>query len=131
VKNFYSQGWLSKVAVTGIIGSLFTITVFAPEINLASIGVTSYNAVYFAPNSRSIQAVFNASVECIYLTEPGNGNISKIPASSQNIIPLFSASFGFNTDKLHQGKCIYLSDNIPHKSLRQVCLLLDLPPPVL
>jgi hypothetical protein len=130
VKKLYSQGWLSKVAVSGIIGGLFTITVFAPEINLASsIDVTSHNVVYFALNSHSMQAVFNNSIECLYLTEPSNSNISKMPASSQNIMPLFSAAFGFNADKLHQGRCICSSDFIQHKSLRQICLLLDLPPP--
>jgi hypothetical protein len=129
VKKLYSQGWLAKVTVSGIIGGLFAITVFAPEINSTGIDAASYNVVYLAPNIPSTQAVFNTSVECIYLTEPANTNISKMPDSSQNILPLFSAASGFNTDKLHQGKCIYLSDDIPHQSLRQVCLLLDIPPP--
>jgi hypothetical protein len=129
VKKLYSQGWLAKIAVSGIIGGLFTITVFAPEINSTGIDATSHSVVYFAPNIPSTQAVFDTGIECVYLTEPANSNILKIPDSSQNMIPLFSASFGFNTNKLHQGKCIYLSDDIPHQSLRQVCLFLDLPPP--
>ena len=130
MKNFYSQGWFSKVAITGIIGNLFIITVFAPEINSTSVRVTSHNVVYFAPNIPVTQTVYNTGVEFIYLTEPANSNISKVPDSSQNIIPGFSASFGFNLDKLRLGKCIYFAEYISHKSLRQVCLLLDIPPPV-
>jgi hypothetical protein len=126
-----SQGWFSKVAVSGIVISLFTIAVISPEITSADAGAVSQNINYFAASSRSMQAVFNIGVECIYLTEPVSGNISKTPSSSKEGISLFYASSGFCADNLYPWEYVYFSDKIPRKSFRQVCLVLDIPPPII
>ena len=131
MQKYCSQGGLSKVAVSGIVISLFTIAVFSPEVNSAATGVSGQNANFSLPSSRSMQAVFNIGVECIYLTEPVSGNISKTPSSSKEGIPLFYASSGFCADNLYPGEYVYFSDKIPRKSFRQVCLVLDIPPPIL
>ena len=131
MQKYSSQGWLSKVAVSGIVISLFTIVVFSPEVNSTTTGVSGQNANFSLSSSRSMQAVFNIGVECIYLTEPVSGNTSKIPSSSKEVIPLFNASSGLFADNLYPGEYVYFSDKIPRKSFRQVCLVLDIPPPVI
>jgi len=129
MKNRFSQGLSSRIAVSGIIISLFTLMAFTPEINSAGHNVIDQNLTFFAPNSRVALPVFSTGVECIYQAEPVNGNLAKTPSSPQNIIPLFTATSGFHTDYLHLNSYMCFSDNIPHKSFRQVCLFLDLPPP--
>jgi hypothetical protein len=130
VKIFDSKGWFSKVALTGIIGSLFTIAVFAPATNSNTPGIISRTVNYCFVNIRSTPVVFDTGVECIYLTEPANSIILKIPDSSQNVIPLFCIFSGFHANNPYPGKYINFSDKIPHKSFRQICLLMDIPPPV-
>jgi len=125
------QGWLSRVAVTGIAISLFSIAVFPVEINAAPAGILSQNMNYFAPNSRSMQPVFNVGVDCMYLTETVNTNIAKTQSSSRDTVQLFNTASGFYADSLYPGKYICFSDKIPRKSFRQVCLVLDLPPPAI
>jgi hypothetical protein len=130
VKNFHSQGWFSKVTLTRIVGSLFAITVFTPEINASVTVGISQNVDHCAVNIRGTQAVFNTSVEYIYLTEPANSGISKIPEPPQNVIPIFYISSGIHANNPYPGRYIYFSDKIPHKSFRQICLFMDIPPPV-
>jgi len=129
MKNRYSQQLLGKIAVSGIIISLFSIVIFTPEINSTGTGIISQSTISLPQNGRNLLPVFNSSIECIYPTETGNGNISKIPASSRNVTPVFWASSCFYADNLHPGKNSCLSDKVPRKSFRQVCLFLDLPPP--
>lgn len=129
MKNRCSQDLIGKLAVSGIIISLFSIAVFIPEINSTSTGIISQNILSYAQNGRTLLPVFNSGVECIYPTDPGNGNISKMPDSSRNVIPFFSASSGFHADNLHPVKYSLFSNKVPHISFRQICLLLDLPPP--
>jgi hypothetical protein len=131
MQKYFSQGWLSKVVVSGILISLFSIAVFPFELNSVTTDVISPNVNYFASNSRSMQAVFNIGVECIYLAEPVSGNISKTLSSFKEGIPLFYASPGCCADKLYSGEYVYFSDRIPRKSFRQVCLVLDIPPPII
>jgi hypothetical protein len=131
MQKYCSQGWLSKVAMSGILISLFSIAVFPFELNSVPNNAISPNVNYFASNSRGIQAVCNIGVECIYLAEPVSGNISKTLSSFKEGIPLFYASSCFCMDNLYPAKYVYFSDNIPRKSLRQVCLVLDIPPPIL
>ena len=131
MQKYCSQGWLSKVAMSGILISLFSIAVFPFEFNSVTTDVISPNVNYFASNSRSMQAVFDIGVECIYLAEPISGNISKTLSSFKEGIPLSYASSGFCADNLYPGKYVYFSDKIPRKSFRQVCLVLDIPPPIL
>ena len=131
MQKYCSQGWLSKVAMSGILISLFSITVFPFEFNSVTTDVISPNVHYFASNSRGMQAVFNIGVECIYLAEPVSGNTSKTLSSFKEGIPLFYASSGFCADNLYPGKYMFFSDKIPRKSFRQVCLVLDIPPPIL
>ena len=131
MQKYCSQGWLSKVAMSGILISLFSIAVFPFELNSVATDVISPNVHYFASNSRGMQAVFNIGVECIYLAEPVSGNTSKTLSSFKEGIPLFYASSGFCADNLYPGKYMFFSDKIPRKSFRQVCLVLDIPPPIL
>jgi len=131
MQKIRSQGWLSKIAMSGLAISLFTIAVFPFELNPIRTGIIIQNVNYFTSNSRGMQAVFNIGVECLYLTEPVSANISKPPSPSKEVIPLFYSSSGFWADKLSSGKFIYFSDKIPRKSFRQVCLILDIPPPIL
>ena len=131
MRKYRSQGRLAKIAITGVVISLFSIAIFTPVVNSPAAGVVGQYINYFAANSRSMQAVFNIDVECVYLAEPVSGNISKPPSSSKNVIPLFYPSSGFYADNLYSGKFIYFSDKIPRKSFRQVCLIFDLPPPIL
>jgi len=131
VKKLRSRGLNSKFAVSGLVISFFSILVFTPEINSTGADVISRNITFFATNSRTMLPVFTASVECVYQAEPLSGNLSKTSTSSQNVIPLVSASPGFYVKNIYPAKYIFFPDNIPRKSFRQVCLLLDLPPPSL
>lgn len=128
MKNHFFRGRESQIAISCIIISLFAIMAFNPEINSAGNCVNNQTATFYAPNNRVALPVFNTGVEYICQAEPVNGNLSKT-SFSQNIDPLFPASSGFCTDYLHLNSYVFFSDNIPHKSFRQVCLLLDLPPP--
>jgi hypothetical protein len=130
MQKYIPQGWLAKIAVSGVVISLFSVLIFTSALGLPTTGVTGQNTNYFAANSHSMQTVFNVGVECIYLAEPVNGNIAKQQSSSKDIIPLFYASSVFYADNLSSGKFVYFSDKIPRKSFRQVCLVLDLPPPI-
>ena len=130
MQKYRSQGWLAKVAASGVVISLFSIAVFTPAVDLPTIGVIGQNTNYFVANSHSMETVFSVGVECIYIAEPINGNIAKQQSSSKDIIPLFYVSSVFYADNLSSGKFVYFSDKIPRKSFRQVCLVLDLPPPV-
>ena len=131
MQKYRSQGRLVKIAVSGVVISLFSVLFFTPVVDAPTTGVTCQNINYFAANSRSMQTVFNVGVEFINLAEPGIGNISRVQSSSKNVMPLFYPSSGFYADNLYPGNFIYISDNIPRKSFRQVCLIFDLPPPVL
>ena len=131
MQKYRSQGRLVKIAVSGVVISLFSVLVFTPAVDLPTTGVIGQNINYFAANSRTMQTVFNVGVEYIYLAEPVNGNISRVQSSSKSVIPVFYPSSGFYTDNLYSGKFICFSDNIPRKSFRQVCLIFDLPPPIL
>ena len=129
MQKYRSQGWLAKAAVYGAVISLFSIAVFIPGVNSPSTDVIGQNNCYFTANSRGMQAVFNIGIECIYLAEPVNSNISKMQ-SSKDVIQLYDSS-GFYAEKLFPGKCVNFSDNIPRKTFRQVCLVFDIPPPIL
>ena len=131
MQKYRSQGRLAKIAVSGVVISLFSIAVFTLVVNSPITGVVGQNINYFAANTHNVQAVFNVGVECIYPAEPVSGNIVKPPSSSKEVIPLFYTSSIFSTDSLYPGKYIYFSDKIPHKSFRQVCLVFDIPPPIL
>jgi hypothetical protein len=131
MQKYASQGWLTKVTISGILISLFTISGFIPAINSAPIDGISQNINFFTANSRNMQAFFNVGVECIYLTEPVNGNMSKPPSSSKEVIPLCHASYAFHTDSLYAVTDLYFLDKIPRKSFQQVCLVLDIPPPII
>ena len=131
MQKYRSQGRLVKIAVSGLVISLFSVLVFTPAVDLPTTGVIGQNINYFAANSRTMQTVFNVGVEYIYLAEPVNGNISRVQSSSKSVIPVFYPSSCFYTDNLYSGKFICFSDNIPRKSFRQVCLIFDLPPPIL
>ena len=129
MKNRVSQGIISQITIFGIIISLFTIMAFTPEINSAGNSINNQDLTFFAQSSRVALPVFNTGVEYIYQGEPANGNLIKTPSSPQNIVPLFTSASGFHIDYLHLNSHTYFPDNIPHKSFRQVCLLLDIPPP--
>jgi hypothetical protein len=129
MQKYRSQGRLAKIAVSGVVISLFSVLFFTPAVDSPTTSVIGQNINYFASNSHTMQAVFNVGVECIYLAEPVNGNVSKVQFSSRYVIPFFYPSSGFCANKLFSGKFIYFSDKIPRKSFRQVCLVLDLPPP--
>ena len=131
MQKYRSQGRLVKIAVSGVVIGLFSVLVFTPAVDLPTTGVIGQNINYFAANSRTMQTVFNVGVEYIYLAEPVNGNISRAQSSSKSVIPVFYPSSCFYTDNLYSGKFICFSDNIPRKSFRQVCLIFDLPPPIL
>ena len=131
MRKYRSQGRLAKIAITGVVISLFSIAIFTPVVNSPAAGVVGQYINYFAANSRTMQTVFNVGVEYIYLAEPVNGNISRVQSSSKSVIPVFYPSSCFYTDNLYSGKFICFSDNIPRKSFRQVCLIFDLPPPIL
>jgi hypothetical protein len=130
MQKYRSQGRLAKIAVSGVVISLFSIAVFTPVVNSPITGVVGQNINYFAANTHNVQAVFNVGVECIYPAEPVSGNIVKPPSSSKDVIQLFYTSSGFCADNLCSGEYVYFSDKIPRKSFQQVCLVLDLPPPV-
>jgi hypothetical protein len=130
MQKYRSEGRLAKIAVSGVVISLFSVLFFTPAVDSSTNSVIGQNINYFAANTHNIQAVFNVGVECIYLVEPVNGNVSKVQSSSGYFIPFFYSSSGFCANKLFSGKFIYFSDKIPRKSFRQVCLVLDLPPPL-
>jgi hypothetical protein len=130
MKKCCSQGLLGKLGLSGIIIGLFTVVAFTPEVNSGIGPNSSDDNIYSTFTSQIAQPVFfTASVECINLTEPVSGNISKIPSSYANAIPHFYAS-DFQMISQYPGKYIFFSDKIPHKSFRQICLFLDIPPPV-
>jgi hypothetical protein len=129
MKNRFSQGLSSQIAISSIIISLFTIMAFNPELNSAGNGIINQNVNFYTPDSHVTLPVFSAGVECIYQTEPINTNLSKTSSSHQNAIPFFSGSSGFHSDYLHLNSFVCFSNSIPLKSSRQVCLLLDIPPP--
>ena len=110
-KNIVLRGGSLRLPYPVVVISLFSIAVFTPAVNSPTTGVIGQNINYFAANSRNMQAVFNVGVECIYLAEPVNGNISKMQSSSKDIIPLFYASSGFYADKLFRGN-IYIFQTI-------------------
>jgi hypothetical protein len=131
VKKYCAQELFGKLALPGIIIGLFTITAFTPEVNA---GITSNNSRGFVFSTfaiQTIQPVFSAGVEFVNFTEPVVGSISKVSPSFSNVIPLFLNTSGFHTNNQYPGNYIIFSDKIPHKSFRQICLFLDLPPPVL
>ena len=126
-----SHRFLMKVVWSVIVISLFALVVFTPEINLADTGISSQNITSSIPNSRGVIPVSSFGVGYACLIEPVSSNISKTLSSSQNVILLFPASSVFHGDSLFSKNRVFISDGILHKSSRQVCQLLDLPPPVL
>ena len=129
MKNRFSQGLGSRIAIYSIIISLFTMIAFTPEINSAGNSVTNQDLTSFALNSRVVLPVFSVGVEGIYQAEPVNSNLAKTSSSSQNITPFFPGSSGFHSDYLQLNSFICFSSSLPLKSSKQVCLLLDIPPP--
>ena len=127
----FSQDLFGKLALPGIIIGLFTVTAFTPEVNSDITVNTGQDSFYSTFTAQTVQPVFKSAVEYINLTEPGTGNITKVTTSSANITPLIYTSSGYHANNQYPGNYIYFSDNIPHKSYRQICLFLDLPPPVL
>ena len=130
MQKYRSQGRLAKIAVSGVVISLFSIAVFTPVVNSPITGVVGQNINYFAANTHNVQAVFNVGVECIYPAEPVSGNSSKVQSSVRDVMLFFYSSSCFCADKLSSGEFTYFPDKIPRKSFRQVCLVFDLPPPL-
>ena len=131
MKKYSLQEWLGKLALSGVLIGLFTVAAFTPEINSLGTDISSQVEIFSAFKSQCVQPVFSSGVEYINLTEPVNGNISKAASSFTNIIPVTYISSAFHTNNQYPGKYIYFSDKVPSKSFRQICLLVDIPPPAL
>jgi hypothetical protein len=131
MKKYSFQEWLGKLALPGILIGMFTVVAFTPEINSLGTGIISRGEVFSTIKSQCVQPVFSTAVECVNLAEPVNGNISKAPSSFTNVIPVSYISSAFHMNNQYSGKYIYFSDKVPSKSYRQICLLVDLPPPAL
>ncbi|MGP8080343.1 MAG: hypothetical protein ACLPVI_07530 [Dehalococcoidales bacterium] len=131
MKKYSLQEWLGKLALTGVLIGLFTVAAFTPEINSLGTGITTSDGIISALNSQRVQPVFTSNVEYVNLTEPVNGNTYKAPSFSTNVIPVIYLSSAFHTNNQYPGKYISLSGKIPAKSFQQMCLLADIPPPVL
>jgi hypothetical protein len=131
VKKYCSQELFGKLALPGIIIGLFTITAFTPDINSGIAANSGQNNISFTFTNQTVQPVFSGGVEFVNLTEPVVGSISKVSPSFSNVIPLYLNTSGFHTNNQYPGNYIIFSDKIPRKSFRQICLFLDLPPPVL
>jgi hypothetical protein len=129
VKNRSFQKWVFRSAVAGVVISLLGAIIAAPE-------ATSFSGEQINQNMTSATAGhstapgFGSTVEYVYFVEPVTGNLTKLPSSPRDIVPDCYASFMVHENSLYPGKYRYFSDKMPRKSFRQVCLLLDLPPPL-
>jgi hypothetical protein len=128
VKKYSLQEWLGKLALTGVLIGLFTVAAFTPEINSLGTGITTPDGIISALNSQSVQPVFTNNVEYINLAEPVNGSISKTPASVKNIVPAVHLSAALRNNQ-YQAKCIDYAEPASFYYSRQLCLLVDIPPP--
>jgi hypothetical protein len=128
MKKYSLQEWLGKLALTGVLIGLFTVAAFTPEINSFGTGINTPDGIISALNSQSVQPVFTNNVEYINLAEPVNGNISKAPASAKNIVPAVYHSSAFHNNQ-YQAKCIDCAEPVSFYYSRQLCLLVDIPPP--
>lgn len=129
MKHRYNNGLFSTIVLAGIIISLVSLGACTHDINSTINGVINPNIISSFPNNHNAAPVSTNGIEYIYLTEVDNVSISKTLTSSQNVIPIFSIFFCNQAQNPYQDKYTYFPDSVLGKALRQICRLLDLPPP--
>jgi hypothetical protein len=129
MSNYVSQRRRSRTAVTVIVISLLSAVIFTPEAGNAAVEQISRSVNYTAQNSSSQQEGFTAGADCVYITEQASGNISKPDNSFETVVPQ-NINSSYSADNLQTGRYTFYSDKMPRKYFRQICLLLDIPPPV-
>ena len=130
MQNSSSQSrYTNRILVIGVILSLLAASTFIPATASAASARQGRNGAYSAQNNRDLRSGFSAGKDCIGISEPLSASITNPPSSGETVTHLNYTS-AFDPDRLHPGKYIYYSDKMPRKDFRQICLLLDLPPPL-